>query len=231
MSRVKNIIGSTNNMLTVISDSGERFSDGCVLWNCKCVCGNIIKLTSWQFRKAVSCGCYRQVKDRKYNTYKTDGDITYIYDSKGNYTLIDSAILSKVKPYYWFITNNGYACSVTGTKHGKRISLHNFIFGSVPDGHEVDHINRCKYDNRLSNLRVATRAQNNINHGLSKCNTSGYVGVSYVKSKGKFRSYITVNGKQISLGLYDTVELAYNARLKAEKEYFGEFSSMKGGDY
>lgn len=227
MGRVKDIVGKVNNMLTVISDSGTKFSDGCVLWNCKCICGNIVKLTSWQFRNAVSCGCYKKVKDRKYNTYRIERDITYIYDSKGEYTIINTEFLFKVMPYYWFIDNCGYARSVTGTKHGKFVRLHNFIFGDIPDGYEVDHINRCKYDNRKENLRLATRAQNNINHGLSKTNTSGYVGVSYMKTKGKYRAYITVNDRQISLGLHDTAELAYEARLKAEKEYFGEFSSKE----
>ena len=57
MGRVKDILGHKHKMLTVESNSGELFQDGSVLWNCRCECGNIVKLTSWQFRKATSCGC------------------------------------------------------------------------------------------------------------------------------------------------------------------------------
>lgn len=226
MSRVKDITGQRNNRLTVISNSGEYFSDGSVLWNCQCDCGNVVKLTSWQFRKAVSCGCYKANKDRKYNTYEKHGVCTLIFDSKGNYTIVDTELLPTLKKYYWFQeSTGGYFVSVTNTK-GKRIRLHNFVYGNIPDGYEVDHKNRKKYDNRRRNLRLATRAENNINRGLNSSNTSGYVGVSYMKSRGKYRAYITVNSKQISLGLYDTPEEAYQARLEAEQKYFGEFSSL-----
>ena len=227
MSRVKNLIGQRNNMLVVESNSGELFSDGSVLWNCKCDCGKVVKLTSWQFIKSVSCGCYRAVKDRKYNTYEECGVCTLIFDDRDNYTIVDTKLLPELKKYYWFKEpNSGYFVSVTGTKHGKRIRLHNFIFGNVPEGFEVDHKNRKKYDNRCCNLRQATRAENNINHGLNRANTSGYVGVSYMKQKNKYRAYITVDGKQISLGLHNTPEEAYQARLEAERKYFDEFSSQ-----
>ena len=227
MCRIKDITGQRNNMLVVESNSGEIFTDGGILWNCRCDCGNVVKLTSCQFRKAVSCGCYKKIKDRKYNTYEEYGVCTLIFDSKGNYTIVDTKMIPKLREYYWFKeSTDGYFVSVTGTKHEKRIRLHNFIFGEVPEGYEVDHKNRKKYDNRYCNLRQATRAENNINHGLNKANTSGYVGVSYMKSKDKYRAYITVKGKQISLGLHKTPEEAYQARLNAERRYFGEFSSQ-----
>lgn len=226
MGRVKDIVGHKHKMLTVESNSGELFQDGSVLWNCRCECGNIVKLTSWQFRKATSCGCYRKIKDRKYNTYKKQGAYTLVFDAKGNYTIVDTKLLLKIKKYYWFKDDRGYFISVTGTNHKTAIRLHNFVFGRLPKGFEVDHKNRKKYDNRRCNLRQATRAENNINHGVPKSNTSGYVGVSFSKQKNKYRAYITVKGIQISLGLHTTPEEAYRARLEAEKKYYGEFSSQ-----
>lgn len=225
MGRIKDIIGNRHKMLVVESNSGKLFQDGSVLWNCRCDCGNLVRLTSWQFRKATSCGCYRKVKDRKYNTYEEHGVCTLIFDTKGNYTIVDTKLLPELKKYYWFKDNYGYFVSVT-RKHGKAVRLHNFVFGNISDGFEVDHKNRKKYDNRRCNLRQATRAENNINHGLNKANTSGYVGVSYMKQRNKYRAYITVNGKQISLGLHDSPEEAYQVRLEAERKYFGEFSSQ-----
>lgn len=51
-------------------------------------------------------------------------------------------------------------------------------------------------------------------------NSSGYKGVSYMKNKGKYRAYIGLRGKQINLGLYDTAEEAYQARLAGEEKYY-----------
>ena len=51
-------------------------------------------------------------------------------------------------------------------------------------------------------------------------NSSGYKGVSYMKNKGKYRAYISLRGKQINLGLYDTAEEAYKARLAGEEKYY-----------
>ena len=82
---IKNIVGERHKMLEVISNSGEYFKDGSVLWNCKCDCGKIVKLTSHQFHKErVSCGCYRTIKDRCYNTYEILGNITLVFDNKNN---------------------------------------------------------------------------------------------------------------------------------------------------
>lgn len=88
----------------------------------------------------------------------------------------------------------------------------------------ADHINGDGWDNRRSNLRVATRSQNNVNTKRRKDNTSGQKGVSFSKQTGKFLAYISSNGnKRIRLGLFDKLEDAIKARQDAEKLYHGEF--------
>lgn len=60
---------------------------------------------------------------------------------------------------------------------------------------------------------------------LNKNNTSGHVGVGYRKDRNKYRAYIKVRGKNISLGNYDRYEDAVSAREIGEKEYFGKIIS------
>ncbi len=116
---------------------------------------------------------------------------------------------------------------------GKKYPAHRlawlYIYGSMPNL-MIDHKDRNKLNNRLDNLRIATRSQNGINSKLSVQNTSGSKGVTWGKDKNRWRAYIVVNHKLIHLGHYRFKEHATNARLKAERKYFGEFASSNGGN-
>jgi len=76
----------------------------------------------------------------------------------------------------------------------------------------VDHINGDTYDNRLSNLRMVTRAENLQNQKRAK-------GCTWDKNKGKWQARISANKKTISLGYHDTEEEAKQAYLNAKKIY------------
>jgi hypothetical protein len=84
---------------------------------------------------------------------------------------------------------------------------------------EIDHINGVRDDNRLCNLREVTRAENNKNRKRRSNNTSGVAGVSFVARLGKWRAYITGNGRQVPLGCYSDLNDAIAARKAAEKEF------------
>ena len=92
-----------------------------------------------------------------------------------------------------------------------------YVYGEWPNT-EIDHINGNKSDNRICNLRLATRSQNNINRERSA--EQGRVGVSQYGKYGKWRAYISVNGKQINRGYYWKFEDAVHARQTAEFEFF-----------
>jgi hypothetical protein len=79
--------------------------------------------------------------------------------------------------------------------------------------HDVDHINGIRHDNRLVNLRWATRSENNINKKIS----------GVVFHQGKWRPRINKDKKSYYFGLYDTKEEAIVARDKKAKELYGEF--------
>lgn len=110
-------------------------------------------------------------------------------------------------PGYLLIRIGGNLCL------GHRIAwLH--VHGDWPDG-DLDHINQIKTDNRIANLRVATRSQNEQNKSLRADNTSGYRGVCWSKKECRWKARIQLDGKRQSLGLFDTPEAAYAVYLEA----------------
>ena len=83
---------------------------------------------------------------------------------------------------------------------------------------EVDHIDGDQANNRWSNLRLATRSQNNSNQRIRKDNTTGYKGVQ--RHKSGFR--VMCNGRHI--GLFGNIGEARDAYCRAAKIYQGEFA-------
>lgn len=90
---------------------------------------------------------------------------------------------------------------------------------------EIDHKDRVKTNNRIANLRLATRSQNNTNMPIRRDNSSGVKGVSWNKAKSKWCAYVVADGKQKHLGSFALKDAAIAARLAAAKEYYGEFST------
>lgn len=97
-----------------------------------------------------------------------------------------------------------------------------YVYGQWPK-QELDHINRVRGDDRIANLREATRRQNIVNARLSRANVSGYRGVSWHKVTGKWIAQISDFGKKRHLGLFTTPQEAYAAYVAAAKAIHGEF--------
>ena len=98
-----------------------------------------------------------------------------------------------------------------------------FIYHGVNPKGSIDHINHNPSDNRKENLRECNHNQNLMNQKKNKSNTSGYVGVICIKATNKWKAYINVNYKQISLGHFKNIKNAIKARKDAEKLYFKEY--------
>jgi hypothetical protein len=81
---------------------------------------------------------------------------------------------------------------------------------------QLDHINGDRVDNRMVNLREVTNHENHKNQKLPCNNTSGVMGVYWHKGLAKWQAQITVDGKRIHLGYFDSIEDAAAARAKAE---------------
>lgn len=105
-------------------------------------------------------------------------------------------------------------------KYGKvRDKYIHRIVNQCPKGLQVDHINGNGIDNTKKNLRNVSNRVNGMNTAISQNNTSGRIGVGYVKRTGKWEEHIKVNYIKINLGTYATKEEATVAREAAEKLY------------
>lgn len=90
------------------------------------------------------------------------------------------------------------------------------VHGELPAIMDIDHINRIKTDNRIANLRLATRGRNNLNVTAARSdNALGVRGV--VKRDRRYVAYLTISsGKNKNIGRFDTVEEAAAAYREAK---------------
>lgn len=91
-------------------------------------------------------------------------------------------------------------------------------YGEMP-ANQIDHINRNRSDNRICNLRLANNSENSQNRSKQRNNTSGCIGICWVKRAQKWRAYIVVNKKQIHLGFFSNLSEAIDARKAAEPKH------------
>ena len=91
-------------------------------------------------------------------------------------------------------------------------------FGEWP-ADQIDHINGVRNDNRIENLRSVTNRGNARNQKLKATNTSGFCGVVWAKGSRKWGAQITIDGRNVWLGLFDNKNDAAKARSEAETHY------------
>ncbi len=143
---------------------------------------------------------------------------------QGIYLILDKDFIY-VDDRLWAVDSLGYPVS-------NKLRAHTMVMGKQPKGLDIDHINGDKLDNRRTNLRVITHAQNSVNTKLYKTNTSGFRGV-WVDKKGREPKYIAqysryIEGKKKTfiIGSYTTAEEAGRARDKVAKEVYGYTASL-----
>jgi len=120
----------------------------------------------------------------------------------------------------------------TGYRHvtwmNKVHKVHRLIFllehGYLPK--EIDHINGDRQDNRLENLREATRSENQFNKAMCSNNTSGFRGVNWHKHSKSWVVRVCTKGKTKILGYFKGVDLAGLVADEARNLYHGKFAKQ-----
>lgn len=230
--------GVPDSRITVIKQTEDYIQKNevhIVQWLCECNCKEhnriIARGCNLKNGHTKSCGCLPREKSsqrlignkygsahKKHNKIDLSGEFGIIWSSNTNeeiyFDLIDAETVIK---HCWSIGTRGYPVAMID---GKPVTMH-VLLGFKNN----DNKDRNKLNNRRSNLRLATSQENSRNRSIQSNNSSGIIGVSFHKERSKWEAYINIEKrKRIRLGYYNNKEGAIIARLKAEKEYFGEFA-------
>jgi len=154
-----------------------------------------------------------------------DDNVRFIPLTKGKFAIVDADDYDWLNRHKWCISKKRYSFYACRQTHAEKIFMHRVIT-NAPKGMLVDHIDGNGLNNRRSNLRICTIAQNNRNSRPWRRSYSKYKGVSWCQAAGKWRARIRPNHKQIHLGCFDTQIEAARAYDKKAKELFGEFAYL-----
>jgi HNH endonuclease len=150
-------------------------------------------------------------------------DLCDIDLTNGRATVVSAEDFDLVSRWSWFASKGSHTWYAVRKEGSREVAMHRVIMGVTDPEIHVDHIDGNGLNNQRSNLRIATRAQNQHNRGLSRNNKSGRKGV-HRHTGGRWRAGIRVNRRQIDLGLFDDLEAAAAAYDAAALEYYGEFA-------
>ena len=241
MVKVKeDLTGRIFGMLKVIQQIDDHVDKNGVhrsKWLCECLCekhtriavlGKNLTKTNNPTR---SCGCLRREACHKTNKYSE-----LLSDEYGEYYIgwttntnaefyVDVSDFENIKDYCWreAINANGYhSLEAYDGELKKTIRMH-WLFGFKG----YDNEDQNPLNNRRHNLRYCTPSQNQQNKPMYKNNTSGVIGVSWDDAYQKWLAQIHIDKVMKNLGRYVNKDDAIKARLRAEKEYYGEFAPQK----
>jgi hypothetical protein len=145
--------------------------------------------------------------------------------TQGKFAIVDVEDYEWLSQYKWCAVKNRDVYYAHRWGDGRIALMHREIMGA-PEGVPCDHKDHNGLDNRKSNLRLCTSAQNQYNKRPKKGCASRYKGVVWRKDEKKWRARISFKGKRIHLGDFDNqIEAAIAYDRKAE-QIFGEFAYL-----
>ncbi len=152
--------------------------------------------------------------------------------------IVDDEDIGVVLSFRWHAAKTGqrslglYAITKSPRPDSRCLKLHRVIMG---DSHPyIDHINNDSLDNRRSNLRWATNAENCRNTTLRQNNKSGFKGVYWNRPLKKWAAQaasVTDKGsnglgRKLALGLFMAAEDAARAYDGYARQHYGEFACL-----
>jgi hypothetical protein len=147
--------------------------------------------------------------------------------------MVDDSDYEWLSKYKWGAYHrSNRQCQYYAVRGNPSIRMHREILGLKPgDGRESDHINGNGLDNRRSNLRICSRAENSRNIAVRRDSKSKFRGVFLYQRrpthKPKWKSEIQVNGKRKTLGCsFYSPEDAAEAYNTAAQDLHGEFCRL-----
>lgn len=181
---------------------------------CVCDCGREVIVNRGNLRagRTKSCGCMtnelKRNANRKKNIFKVEGDIVVgITTNTGHEFYVDADDLPLIENVSWHETNHGY---IAHKDSGKPIqTLHRLVMGNPKDV-VIDHINHNTRDNRKSNLRTCSQAENMRNMGRIPN------GITKIKRGKRFYYVVQLHGYRGCFRTYDEAKLLRDKIIEEE---------------
>ncbi len=152
--------------------------------------------------------------------------------TQGQFALVDAADFAELSKWKWYAFWNPFTRSYYARRNfgrdskGNQMTVHmSRQIMNATKGEIIDHRDHDTLNNRRSNLRRATRAQNCQNARKRRDNKYGFKGI--FKTNKKWLAHIRENGKFKHLGVFSSPEAAHAAYAKAALELHGEFACLK----
>lgn len=124
------------------------------------------------------------------------------------FAAVDVEDYADVSKHRWFADRYGYVRRQVPTTKGYRAVLLHRAIAEPPAGREVDHIDRNPRNNRRSNLRIASHAENHQNKGSNRNALSRFRGVTFDRRRGKWVAKHKLHGRTHNLGRFSTEQEA-----------------------
>ena len=145
--------------------------------------------------------------------------------TQGKFACVDPQDYPALARYKWCAAKQGNSWYAVRTDGRRQLRMHRVIM-NAPPGMVVDHIDHDGLNNVRRKLRVCTPQQNARNQRPQQGGSSQYIGVCWLRQEQKWWARIQDNGRQRSLGLFDSEREAAKVRDAAAIAQHGEFASL-----